>query len=255
MFFILSKILDFIISPLTWIVVLIIWSLFLKQKERKRKCLVIAACILLFFTNPFILNLVMNAWEIPAREISEIQGTYDAGIMLGGTIRYYNSDVKRPVFGNGADRFMQVQELYHYGKIKNIIISSGSGSLVFDKIKEADLLKAQAIRTGVDSTHVLAESNSRNTYENAQETAKLIKEKSLSPPFLLVTSAFHMRRSLLCFKKAGVNVIPFSVDQHSGAVMFTPDKTFLPSPDALLDWNLLIHEWTGMVMYKMAGYI
>jgi uncharacterized SAM-binding protein YcdF (DUF218 family) len=255
MFFILSKIFDFAISPLNWIVVLILLSLLSKKKERKKKYLLSASFTLLFFTNPFILNLIMNAWEIPAQEISEIHDTYDAGIMLGGTIRYYNSDVKRPVFGNGVDRFMQVQELYHYNKIKNIILSSGSGSLVFDKIKEADLLKAQAERTGIDSTRLLAESNSRNTYENAQETAQLIKEKNLKPPFLLITSAFHMRRSLLCFKKAGVEVIPFSVDQHSGAVMFTPDKTFLPSLDALLDWNVLIHEWAGMTMYKLAGYI
>lgn len=255
MFFVLSKILDFAISPINWMVVLVLLALFAKNKDRKKKYLLASAIVIVFFTNPFIVNVAMNAWEIPSREISQVQGNYDAGIMLGGTIRYYNSKVKRPVFGNGADRFMQVQELYHCGKIKNIIISSGSGSLIFDKVKEADLLKAQAERTGIDSNHVLAESNSRNTYENAQATAQLIRQKNFKPPFLLITSAFHMRRSLLCFKKAGVDVIPFSVDQHSGAMMLTPDKTFLPSLDALLDWNILIHEWAGMVMYKMAGYI
>ena len=255
MFFVLSKILDFIISPLNWVIVLMLLALFLKNKNKKKKCLIAAALILLFFSNPFVLNLVMNAWEIPATEIKDIPGEYNAGIMLGGTIRYYNGKVNRPVFGNGADRFMQVMELYHYGKIKQIILSSGSGSLVFDKMKEADLLRAQALRMGIDRLRVFAESASRNTHENAVATAALIQRENMTPPFLLVTSAFHMRRSLMCFEKAGVKVIPFSVDQRSGGLMLTPDKTILPSTDAFLDWNLLIHEWVGIVTYKLMGYV
>lgn len=197
----------------------------------------------------------MGWWEIPAIKISSINKTYDAGIMMGGAMRYYNSKSDRPVFGEGVDRYLQVTELYFQKKINKIIITSGSGSLVHTQVKEADLLKAQLLRMGIDSNAVIAESNSRNTFENAQLTAQVIREQNFKGPFILVTSAFHIRRSVLCFKKAGVEVIPFSVDQHSGKIVFTPDKIFLPSTEALLHWNLLIHEWAGMAMYKMMGYI
>ena len=147
----------------------------------------------------------MRWWEIPSRKISSITQTYDAGIMLGGTIRYYNSEVDRPVFGQGADRYMQSIELLSSKKVKQIILSSGSGSMLYKDAKEADFLRAQMLRIGIDSNLVIAESSSRNTYENAKNSAAIIKQKNMSGPFLLITSAFHMRRSLACFKKQGVS--------------------------------------------------
>jgi uncharacterized SAM-binding protein YcdF (DUF218 family) len=184
--------------------------------------------MLVFFTNPLIINLVLQWWEVPSIKASDLNQQYEAGIMLGGTIRYINSNSERPVFGQGADRYLQAIELFAQKKIKRIILTSGSGSLIFKNAKESDFLRQQLLRMGLDSTAVIAESNSRNTFENAQFTAQLIREKNLQAPFILITSAFHMRRSLLCFKKAGLNVIPYSVDQRSGKIFFTPDKIFLP---------------------------
>ncbi len=197
----------------------------------------------------------MGAWEIKAIEADDLKQQYSAGIMLGGTIRYYNSNIKRPVFGSGADRYVQTMELFFKHKISHIVLTSGSGSLIFDQVREADLLQQQLFRMGLDSSQVLAESNSRNTFENAKFTAQLLQEKKLEPPYVLITSAFHMRRSLLCFKKAGVAVIPFAVDQHSGTCMLTPDKTIIPSVEVLLDWNILIHEWMGVASYRLMGYL
>ena len=127
--------------------------------------------------------------------------------------------------------------------------------MVYTKVKESDLLRNQLLRMNIDSSDVIAESNSRNTYENAKFTSEIIKEQNFKGPFILVTSAFHMRRSLLCFKKAGVDVVPFAVGQHSGKIVLTPDKIILPSIEVLLDWNLLLHEWAGMITYKLMGYI
>lgn len=254
LFFIASKIFDFLLSPLSWIIVLLLFALFSKNKHRKKRCYRWAVITLIFFSNPLMLHFAMHSWETPAVRTNDLQGTYDAGIMMGGAIRYINGDMDRPVFGSGADRYMQTMELYYAHKIRHIIITSGSGSLYMTKLKEADLLAAQLIRTGIPDSVVLAESNSRNTYENALYTAALIKEKKLKPPFVLVTSALHMRRSLMCFEKQNFSVIPFPVDQHSGKLMFTPDKLLIPSIEVMLDWDLLFHEWVGVIVYKVMGY-
>lgn len=253
MFFIISKILSFVISPVNWIIACLIVAAF-KRKEKRKKWLVTGLVMLVFFTNPFIINLVLQAWEVKAIKISDIPQTCEAGIMMGGTIRYYNSNTSRPVFGSGADRFMQTLELYTRKKIKKIIFTSGSGSLMYKDAKESDFLRSQVLRIGIDSTDVIAESNSRNTFENAQLTAQIIKNKKLIGPFILITSAFHMRRSVLCFKKAGIEVIPFAVDQRSGKIMLTPDKIILPDTERLNDWDLLLHEWLGLLTYKILGY-
>lgn len=197
----------------------------------------------------------MGWWELPATKISSITKPYEACVMLGGTIRYMNSNVSRPVFGQAADRYLQSIELLASGKIKKLILSSGSGSLLYKEAKEADFLKAQMLRLKVDSTLVIAESISKNTYENAVESSKILKQQNINGEVLLVTSAFHMRRAIACFKKQGLTVVPFCVDQRSGKQMFTPDKLFIPDVEKLSDWNLLIHEWFGFLTYKVAGYV
>ena len=127
--------------------------------------------------------------------------------------------------------------------------------MVYTDVKEADLLRDQMIRIGVPADRVISENQSRNTYENARNTAEILRKSDFKPPYLLVTSAFHMRRSLLCFQKQGIDVVPYAVDQHSGQIMFTPDKLFLPSPEVILDWDLLFHEWFGITVYKVMGYL
>ena len=254
-FFFLSKILDFLLSPLSWIIILLLISLITKNKKRSRKCLFWGVGAMLFFRNPFVLNLVMHTWEVKAVPIDSIHKEYDAAIMMGGAIRYVNGQMQRPVFGSGADRYVQSLELFYRKKAKHIIVSSGSGSLVYTDVKEADLLRDQMIRIGVPADRVISENQSRNTYENARNTAEILRKSDFKPPYLLVTSAFHMRRSLLCFQKQGIDVVPYAVDQHSGQIMFTPDKLFLPSPEVILDWDLLFHEWFGITVYKVMGYL
>ena len=66
MFFILSKLLVFIITPLVWIIILLLFAVFSKIETRKRKCLRWALGLTLLFTNPFIFDESARLWEIPA---------------------------------------------------------------------------------------------------------------------------------------------------------------------------------------------
>jgi uncharacterized SAM-binding protein YcdF (DUF218 family) len=210
--------------------------------------------MLFFFTNPFIINEVMQSWEIPSVKRKDIEKKYDAGIVLGGMIKYYNTEMERANFGSGADRLMQTIDLYNTGKINKIIITGGSGRLGFQNYKEGDVIKELLEGIKLSSEDILTESNSRNTYENAKNTSELIKQENLSEPFLLITSAFHMRRSLAVFEKAGITVDPYPVDALSGSRGFTPDRLIIPNAEALSNWNIFIREVVGFVVYKVMGY-
>src|SRR5437016_10268619 len=128
MFFILSKILAFLFTPVTWIVTLLLIALFSKKPKRKKKSLVAATAALLFFSNSFLFDEVMREWEIPVMKDSELKPSYDAGIVLGG-LMMLDPKNDRLQFNRRNDRLMQAVILYRKGIIKKIFFTSGSGSV------------------------------------------------------------------------------------------------------------------------------
>ena len=244
------------ISPAIWVVGLLILAYLFKKKKPafSTKLFGIGLVALLIFTNPFIVNWVMNSWEVKAYSADEIKTPYEVGIVLGGSTRYYDNDSKRMVFSSSADRLMQAVELYHKGKIKKIFLSGGSGFVNFQEWKESEKLYPLLVSNGVKPEDILMENSSRNTYENALETAKVLKGKGVKSKSLLITSAFHMRRSLACFEKVNLKVDAYSVDVRSGGAIYTLDRLIQPDPEALVAWDLLTHEWVGFMIYKMLGY-
>jgi uncharacterized SAM-binding protein YcdF (DUF218 family) len=150
---------------------------------------------------------------------------------------------------------IQALQLYHDGHIRKILLTGGSGFVNFQEWKESGLIADILMKSGVPAEDILLENNSRNTYENAVYSADILKKGNYGSDYLLITSASHMRRSMACFEKAGIQTTPFSVDPSSGSGMYTPDKIIQPDAENLVTWDVLLHEWVGMVMYLIMGYI
>ncbi len=254
MFFYISKLFWFLITPVFWIFLLLIVALFSKQPVRKRWSLISAACLFYFFSNSFILEEFSRMWEYPAAHYKDLQ-TYDAGIVLSGMLSY-DSEFDRIQFHRGADRLFQAIELYKKGAIKKIFFVGGSGSIEFAAMKEGRFVHRYLLTLGIPEEDIWIENESRNTRENALNARALLEEKNFQEGnFLLITSAFHMRRSLACFEKSGIKVTPYSVDRRAGPVRrFTFDHLFIPDTQCFQWWDALIHEWVGMVVYKLRGY-
>ncbi len=252
MFFILSKILAFIITPLIWIIFLMIIGLYTKNDELRKKCFRWSLVITLLFSNAFLFDEVSRAWEIPAKPYSELK-VYDAGIVLGGMI-VYDPAMARLQFYRGTDRLLQAVELYKLGVIKKIVFTGGSGSILHPELKEGNYVKRYLLTLGIPENDILIEKESQNTRENALFTKALIEKKKLSGEFLLITSGFHMRRSLGCFEVAGMVTEPYSTDRYAGPRKFEFDHMFIPNLSIMNDWNNLIHELVGYFTYKLMGY-
>ncbi|OPZ97569.1 MAG: hypothetical protein BWY70_01456 [Bacteroidetes bacterium ADurb.Bin408] len=150
---------------------------------------------------------------------------------------------------------MQAVYLYRENRIKKILISGGSGSLIFRDMREAVFLNDFLVNTlKIPQEDILTDTVSDNTYQNAVESARIIKEHFTNPKVMLITSAFHMRRSKMCFKKQGLNVIMYSTDLTTGPRRYQFEHLFMPSMQSLVQWNKFFHEIIGIVMYKIMGY-
>src|SRR5688572_33133823 len=137
MFFVLSKLLNFLTNPLLIVVVCFLFSIFFKNQKRKKIFFWIAFSLLLFFSNGFIANEAMRAWEVDPTPYNEIKKTYSWGIVLTGVTSNDKQPDDRVYFNHGADRVVHTVELYKKGFIKKIMISGGSGRLVTEGRKEA----------------------------------------------------------------------------------------------------------------------
>lgn len=258
MFVVLSKILFFLIQPFTWVIALLIYSFYAKSPKRRKKLRLTCLILLLFFGNNFIANEVMNLWEVSPKLIKDLpKQPYDVGIVLTGVTNSGKKPYDRVHFNKGADRVTQTVQLYKLKKIKKILVTGGTGRLTGVIRQEAPLLKKVLIDCGVDKNDIMIEPNSRNTYENALFSTDTLKKlyPEEKTKYLLITSAFHMRRSVACFKKQGLNVTPYSVDYYTSERKWTPDQWLIPQAGAFFRWKVLLKEWVGYIVYDMTGRI
>jgi uncharacterized SAM-binding protein YcdF (DUF218 family) len=253
MFFILSKLLYYLFSPITLILASFISSLFLKNKIWKKRLFITGFSFLLLFTNPFIINELFRAWEVKPVNMNAVKD-YDVAIVLSGMTKMQTGYNDRIHFADGIDRLLHPYQLYKEGRVKKILITGGSGSLVNQEKREADELLEYLIAIGMPKEDVIIERDSRNTRENAVFTKELLEKKYPQySRFLMVTSAFHMRRSIGCFEKANLKVTPFATDYYTHRTVFYPNM-LLPNENALGKWFTLYHEALGFCIYKLMGY-
>jgi uncharacterized SAM-binding protein YcdF (DUF218 family) len=254
MFFFLSKTLGIITNPLVIVGLVFVTAILVKKLKLKRALKIISLGLLIFFSNDFLSNEVMLWWEVAPVPFNNVKKTYTYAVVLTGVTSTDQMPDDRVYFQHGADRVVHAVQLYKMRKIKKVIISGGSGRILTEGRREADdIFKAMELM-GVPAEEMVIENASRNTYESAINIKAMMKE-NLEQEFLLVTSAFHMRRSVACFEKEGFTVMPFSTDFYSHPRYFTPDSLIIPQTGAIQNWHKLFKEWVGIAMYWLTGHI
>jgi uncharacterized SAM-binding protein YcdF (DUF218 family) len=254
MFFILSKTLDFLLSPAFWLFLVLLLLLISKNARFKRRLLRLTLVFFLIFTNKFIVNEAWLLWEIPPTPLEAVQN-YQVGIVLTGVTQPFKSPYDRVYFDKGADRIFHALLLYRRGKIKKIMICGVPHIRWNGKTdgKQTQDIEQLLVAAGVPMDDIILERKSKNTYENALFAKKMLAAYQLHDRPLLITSAFHLRRARACFEKVGVEVDTFSTDFYSIDREFAYNP--IPSEKNLYDWGKLIHEWAGYLVYKITGKI
>lgn len=254
MFFYLSKLLAFILSPMIWVIALWAYSFVTKIESRAKKLRFAGFVILYLCSNSFLVDECFRAWEPVTPDYELMDTKYEGAIILGG-IGDVDLRLKKINFGMSGDRVFQTLPLYHNGRIKKIIFTGGSGSIEFPEKREGLFVRRYLNSINIPDSALVIESMSKNTYENAVFTKKLLDSLNIKGHFLLVTSGYHMPRSMAVFKKAGfTDISPYVTNRSSGIRRYSFDHLFLPNPPALISLDLLIHEWVGFLTYKLKGY-
>lgn len=256
MFFILSKTLNYLVMPFVAVCICFLASVVLRNPKWKKRFFWAAFSLLFFFSNDFIANEIMLAWEPAPIAYKDMPRTYEWGIVLTGVTIAGRQPDDRVYFGSGTDRIVHTVQLYKLGLIKKILITGGSGRLVTIGEKEAESFKKAMLLMGVNEADIVTESNSRNTHESALEVKKMAAAVGLDGRnCILITSAYHMRRSIACFRKVGMDMDFFTTDFYTHPRTFTPDVLIVPRIEAFWTWHKVIREWVGFIAYKIAGYV
>ncbi|MEP0710325.1 YdcF family protein [Algoriphagus sp.] len=256
MFFYLSQFLSFLAMPLTIISLLIVIGALYVKKKWGTRCLWIGIFLLWFFSNQFIANQAMQAWEPDFKPFNDIED-HEIGIVLTGVTNLSKTAFDRTFFNKGADRITHALQLYQEGKIKKILITGGQGLNPVNPQSEAEVLQRFLLMTGVPQSDIMIEDQSKNTRENAMFTKVFLEEKGIdiNQEFILITSAFHMQRSKGCFDKVGLQTVTFPTDYYSTDTKFDIPTLFFPDPYSIFMWHKLAKEWIGILVYKMVGYL
>ena len=256
MFYFLSKLLTYFLYPFTWGFLLLIWAIFEKNGSRRKKILFGSLIVFYLFSNQFIFDVFVHRWEPTPMHISDIHKTYDFGIVLGG-MSDYNKTTKTIRPKRSFDRLLQAIRLYKAKKIKRIFISGGGISLLNDTFPEAYYLVQYLKNCNIPDSVIFYEILSRNTRENAIETEKIFRKYRLNKKnCLLISSAIHLPRAKKCYERLGFKPIDiFPTDSYSKHYRFYDISYWLiPNTETLFNWQSLIKEWIGIVVYRLMGY-
>jgi uncharacterized SAM-binding protein YcdF (DUF218 family) len=257
--YLLNKIVGGCLNPLViGLVLVIVGGLCLWRSWRKTGFGLLIGAVAWLWSTPMMYRWIGGSleseWPVVKAEDAPVA---DAIVLLGGGMGSNTNVYPYAEMWNGADRVWHAARLYKAGKAP-VVISSG----VCERESTLPLL----LDFGVPESAILIEDKARNTEENAKFVEKLIKnrvghieradEKDTEvhkPKVLLVTSAWHMKRSLMMFAKYAPNVecIPAACDFECIAAGTLEFGDFVPDPGAFECNCRYFHEWLGIVGYSL----
>ncbi len=225
-------------SPLNWLLIFLICTLFIKKRFWKRFFGWTAFIVFIVFSNPFLFNLYARWWQPVPVQLSQ-NAHYSVGIVAGG---FASVDMNGGGYFNGAsDRFLQAVKLYHTGTIDRILIAGGNSRKNDQSFREAGWAKNEMMEMGVPNSVILIEDRSKDTKGNALFSKKMLDSIGSKPPYVLITSAFHLPRAKKIFESEGLRVIGYPCNYTEGRGPLSA-KDFLPDPGVLSAWGKYIKE-------------
>jgi uncharacterized SAM-binding protein YcdF (DUF218 family) len=258
LFFALSKTIGVMALPTNFVVCLGILGVLLcatRWAHLGRKLLIAAFVLLAICGFSPLGNLLLYPLESRFPQWKAASGAPDGIIVLGGSIDADLSIVyDTPVVHSAPDRILAAAELARRYPNARLVFTGGSANLIGNDAREADFATAIFEGLGIDRSRLIMERRSRNTYENAVFTRDMVQPKP-GERWLLVTSAFHMPRSVGLFRKVGFPVEPYPVDWHVGRSLadilaFTPLVN-----EGLGRTDIGMREWMGLFAYWLRGRI
>ena len=250
--FVLSKLLSAITQPLFWLSLWWFLALVLLSRFKRMATSMLWGGMLVLGLLGFsavpdaLLRSLEGQYKVPSLTQSN---PYAGMIVLGGATgnpSIFNAHGQVPL-GDAAERMTLPIGLMRKFPNFELIFSGGEGRLMPTGTTEAELAGVFYTEQGVDMKRVTLESQARTTRENAIRVAALLGERC-KQHWLLVTSAWHMPRSMSEFQALGCNVTAYPVDFRTGEETSWTEYSMAGS---LMAWQTALHEYLGMFVYGL----
>ena len=253
--FLAAKILALLTQPLAWVATLLLASLLVLRRRPAlgRRLVWSALAVLLIMGWLPLPDLLIRRLENQYAEIppqADLRG-YVGMVVLGGALEsgHVAQAHTQPLLNDAAERMAAPVAARLRNPHLRVVFTGGEGALLGTGPTEADRARNFFNSLGLSGQPIEYEAASRNTYENAVLTAQL-PGVDISQRWLLVTSAWHMPRSMATFAKTGWNVTAYPVDFRTGTD--TP-WTEYSLRDGVARWQLLLNEGLGLLAYRLTG--
>lgn len=191
-------------------------------------------------------------WQYSAG--SQIPVDRNAIVVLSGYLKDVQNETETVLGDDSLYRCLKAARLYKMGDPCPIIVTGGKVHLTDPGPMLAEAMQQFLVSQGIPEDRIVVESKARSTYENAVEVAKLIRERGIESPILLVTDITHLPRSERCFTKQGIDVVPVGCRFSDRDFEWTYNQ-FVPSPGALESVHDVVHEWLGLGWYWLRDRI
>lgn len=239
---------SFVLPPGLFVLLLLAMVVWLWRSSRRPAIVLLAVTLLLYLSmTSAVSDTLIGSLERKYPQPASAEG--DVIVILGGgaTSGTPDLDGQGNMSGPAANRLLAAARLYRETGLP--IIFSG-GQVFADSGNEADIARRQLIGLGIPAEDILPENRSLNTEQNAVNTAKLMQEHGFSRP-VLVTSGFHMPRSMVQFGHAGLTPQAFPVDFQASRPMSLYVSKFTPSAGAVSTTGLALKEYLGLIAAKL----
>ena len=218
-----------------WLLSLYLWR---RQEVRAAAALFLVTGVFYLLSTQLVSSMLMGSLERVYEQPPAPAG--DVIVMLGGgaTGDTPNMGEQGNLCASPASRLMAAAELYN--RLHVPVLVSG-GQVYADSGPEAVIARRELMRLGVPESAILLEPDSLNTRQNAVFSGRILREQGLSRP-VLVTSAFHMERSVLNFEKEGFQVTAYPADYRTNRQQIFHYNKLMPSTAALDDSVIVFRE-------------
>ncbi len=261
--FILKKIISAFLNPLPFSLIfsfLGLYFLWFTNKQKAGKIIVsVGLVILTLFSYPVVTDVLLRPLErkydtFEIESSSVVSETVDKPVIkfvvvLGGG---HTSDPALPLLSqmntHPVVRLMEGIRIYRKFPGSRLLLSGGGA---FDSVSEAEVMARVTREMGIPDRDIILESKSKDT----RDEALFIKPMVGNEPFVLVTTASHIPRSMALFKKLDMNPIASPVGHIVKDGQRLSHYSFFPSPGNLRNAEMAIHEYIGMTWAKLRGQI
>ena len=180
--------------------------------------------------------------------VSEMKGAQAIVVLAGGSY-----DGVPDFDGTGQDSESSTVRLaagLRLHRVLHLPVVYSGGTVIGEKATEASIGLRFLKACGVKEKYLIKEDRSRNTAENAKYVKEICQQRKFEK-VILVTSAFHMPRSVAFFEREGVDVIPYPTDYKTSKNLRRNAFDFTPSADCLEHTSIAMKEYLGLLAVKM----